>query len=278
MKNNIIFSSIRSSAGLLLKNKSMFALLFIIQFLFITFFIATQTIIQPKIISLGIDMIDYMENLENEPVDLGKDFQGIFGKDPLLLYRNSKEIGILLLQNILITLALFLILVNSAWVLSLKIIKSVSWKKSLKNFFNFIKVSFIFLLPYSIIVYFYVKDSILKSVEKDLNLQLTTLFILILTFLVWYFIMISYSLVHLPLKEMLRKTFLIGIRKAHIILLTYFISLAAIILVFFVMFLTLEINFFLFMVLAIVFIKVYNLSRIFIIDVVNSLEQSLNKS
>ncbi|MFH1317362.1 MAG: hypothetical protein ABII01_07615 [Candidatus Woesearchaeota archaeon] len=273
MKDNIIFSSIRGSIKTIMHHKRMFALFFIIQFLFITSFIATQTIIQPKIISLGIDMIDYMENVESEPVDLGKDFQGIFGKDPLLLYRNSKEIGILLLQNILITLALFLILVNSAWVLSLKIIKNISWKNSLKNFLNFIKVSFVYLLPYSIIVYFYVKDSILKSVEKDLNLQLTTLFILILTFLVCYFIMISYSLLHLPLKEMLKKTFMIGIKKPHILILTYLISVSAIILSFILMFLTLEVNFFLFIILTIIFIKVYNLSRIFIIIVINRLNQ-----
>lgn len=278
-----LFSGLKYAVGCLKKRRLVFLLLVILQFVFFVSFFIAQVNIQPKILELGIEMIDYLNSVESSPADLGNNFQGFLGDDPLLLYRNSKQIAYLIALDIIIVALFFAFIVNLMWVLSHYLLKERDMNKDAKDikdfkgikvmarqFLRFIAVFLAYSIPYLVIIFISLKQTLLQSVETSLNLNILSIFLIILTVVVVYLGLISFSLIHLPLKEILKKTFSLGVKKVHLIFPIILLVFVILSLVFILLFLSLDLNLFLFLVLLIVFISVYIFLRIFIIAFINS--------
>ena len=269
---SIISSSLKATWKAIVQNKMIVLILFVMQLVFFGSFFAAQAVIQPKVMELSLQMAEYINGLNQ--VDINSTTPSFLGNDPLMLYRNSQQITNLILIDILVCFGLLLIIVNLVWILSI-MIGDIKVKSMPKAFLRFVGVGLIYLVPYMLILYLCLKEIILPSAEKDVIVNLVTAFLLVVTAVMVYFMLISFALVHHPFKNIFKRTFAVGTKRAHLVLLSYLIAALFVGLVGFLFFLTIEMHIILFLLLLALFVFAVVIARIFLAASINEIEKDI---
>lgn len=282
MPGNILLTSLKESFSSIWRNKSLFLLLFLLQIVFLSVFSVINYSYQKIMLEKAKAITDYLsqQKLDDSSVAsnvLGK--KSILGDDPLSISRNFNDIlknFRLYLLNIFILLVVF---ISAIWAATNK----VAGKSPLKNNFSgfmshFLKIfmisffylGLVFLLLFSLINISFAQIAGEGAAEIPGFLVKYTVFIVISAVLA-YFMFVSISLLHrTELKNIVQKTLVIGIKKAHYILAVYLINISLFGFSVFLLLHFIEENLFFLLLPLMVFSFVFG--RIFMINVVDKID------
>ena len=122
---NLIFDSLKESFNLIYKNKSLFALLFILQVIFFVIFSLISYRYVPKMIESQSAIEDYVSQLKLDEASVTSNIlqqKNIFGDDPLSISRNFQN----MVRNFRVYLiSIFMLLVTSIpvnWTITIRMI------------------------------------------------------------------------------------------------------------------------------------------------------------
>lgn len=280
----LLRNSIKEMWRAIKDNKGLIAILFVLQIIFFASIFATQAVVQPKIMNLSMEMAEYLNDLNsgddanilslNASSTVVETGTGLLGKDPLMLYRNSQQIANLIFVDLLISLLCILVFLNMMWMISVAI-SSEEIKPMMRPFLKFMAVALIYLIPYLIILYLCLKEIILPSAEKDIIVNSVTAFLFLISIVLLYFMTISFSLVHLPFKKIFARTFFVGAKKPHLVLMIYAIAVIFIGIFSYLFYITIEMNIFLFLLTMALFLLSFVLARLFVVCSINEIEKDL---
>ncbi len=273
---NIILNSIKESFSLIWKNKFIFFLLIILQIIFFAVFFYVNLTYQIKILEDVKAISDYLSQQNLDDVSVAANIQqqkNILGEDPLLISRNFNEI----VKNFRLYLTyLFLILIffiSTGWAITNRLVYRINFKKLAKIFLKNLAVSLLY-LGLIFLFFFSLLNITLSGVAAESSKLLTKYVpFLVFSMALVYFMFISISLLHnTGLKNIVQKTLMIGIKKAHYILAVCSINilLFAVSIILFYYFIEKNLFILLLSMLLIVFSFVFG--RIFMVKVVGKLD------
>lgn len=274
-KNKIISSSFKESFEIIRKNKPVFLVLFLLQLLFFSLMFFANLHYQPKIMDSVVNAMDYVSR--QNPADGGN----ILGDDPLMIHNNYEE----MVYNLRLLAAwcffIFVFVNGSIFYLISKLAydKQFNFKICFKNCKKNTKEFFIYLFKFGVacLIFFLLIFSFLYSTFKGSLFSMVNSIgslnpaSLLIALALAYFMYISFSLLYKIKKNIFRKLFDIGIKKAHIILLTYFINLVIILILFLLITLLIEANLILITLVILLSILAFLWSKIFLVSVVKKL-------
>ena len=231
LHKNILVNSLKESFKSIWKNKLLFTFLFILQVIFfvtISFLTLEYT---TKILGGAIAISDYLSQQKLDDVSVADNIlqkKSILGDDPLSISRNFSD----MVKNFRIYLIyLFILLVaflSLVWSLTCNFIyekKNSSFHAMTKNFFKGAVVLMFYLGIIFLFLLLVFNVSLTGIAIEGINLFTKYTPLLIFSIILVYFMFISLSLVHkVELKNIVRETLRIGIKKIHYILLVYFIN------------------------------------------------------
>ena len=275
MKKNIILASLKETFSLIRKHKLLVLALFILQVLFFSALTIAQIKYQVVIAGNLQSMTEYFDNLNLDDEAVAEkilqkkdilDMSGVYGNYDIIL-RTLKSM-------VITTFFIFALLNGINWAFTDRIIA----RKSVREFFIHVGKFFLISLFYGILILVIIL-SFMKTSFADLVVDNNigpNLIYFVLGLVVLYFMFISFALVgRTTLKDIFRKTFLIGIKKAHIILLAYIINIAVVDLLFFLLYLAIDWQFWILLIITIFFFFSFILARIFLLLVVEKLNKEI---
>jgi len=275
MKNNIIFSSIKESFKTIKKNKMVFLVLFLLQLLFFSLMFFVNLYYQPKIMDSVINVMDYVSKQNPE------DGENILGEDPLMIHRNYEDMFYNLRLMAVWCFFIFVFVNGSIFYLISKLIydKKFNFKICFEKGKENTKEFFIYLLKFGVacLIFFLLIFSFLYSTFKGSlfsivnSIGLFNAGYLLIVFALAYFMYLAFSLLYKIKKNIFRKLFDVGIKKTHIILLTYLINLVIILILFLLVTLLIEANLILITLVILLSILAFVWSKIFLVIVVEKL-------
>lgn len=259
-----MINSLKQTLTLIKKNKFKILFLLLIQTLFFaSLSTATYKTLLPSMQHAKTAM-DYYESIK---VNQTSGMFGYMGDDPLIIYDNYRKMKHYLKFMGLFSILSYLILNGIAWATSHQIIN----KKNIKNYFtyllNFSILTSIFILLFYALVFNSIKSSLVKLPSAPLLLIPSVVLGLVLI----YFLFISYTLIgKKDLKDIARLTFKIGIFRFPKVIVTYLINLAIVLLFFFLIGLTIELNMILVSIIVILFVFSFVFAKLFLIISINN--------
>ncbi|MDP7180033.1 MAG: hypothetical protein QF824_02075 [Candidatus Woesearchaeota archaeon] len=267
MKKGVILSSIRDVVRLISKNKRMFLVMAVIQLIF---FSLLAVLLSTYVVKIGISASKILEYVESTDLDEAAvttkmlKQEEFLGDDPTLIFRESKTIISSLIFLFVYLLLLFLVLEGLNWALMDGLIR----KKKFKEIFSYIgKFSGVLLVYLSFLFLF------LRAIFIGVNLENFSFFDLIpLLFVVvlFYFMFLSLALVGgRSFKEIFKRTFLVGIRKWDVMLLSYLLMLVVMGLLTALWMFLAEMHIILVVLSLLLFVVSFILMRIFLVVVVD---------
>jgi len=255
-----ILSSIKKSVNLIKKNKSLVLSILIIQILFfgILSFSASKTLVPA--LNNFVNIREYMDNIDLNNLDPENPLtSGMLGDDPLLIYNNAKEMIAYAISFIIIFLASFIIINGTSWYLTNKMIKK---KVKLLNYLtNFLVLSIIFFILSTLILLNFSKSLVFGA---NILYYLLTFILFILLLAITYFSFISFTLSDKKLKEIPKATMKLGIKKAKTLIPVFLINIVTKLLLFTIIALVLELNFWLLVFVLTITLFSFVWSRLFL--------------
>ena len=215
-------------------------------------------------------IVETLENQELTDEDVAMDFlqQQSLMEGSFALYNASKEVT----KNVGILVALVLIIYVSLGGLIWSLTDQLLNKKKPKQFLAYI-AKFALITVICGLLTFIILMLAGSRLKEELSFNYLWLILLVFVF---YFVFISYSLIgKLKLKDLAKQTFLIGIKKAHYILLAYTTNILAIFLFGFIMYLLIEGFILLLTIAMILFILVYVWARLFLVIFIDNIKLNL---
>lgn len=273
---NIILNSLKESFILLWRNKSLFALLFILQIVFFVIFLMINFTYQTKILESAKTITEYLSQQRFDDVSVASNIlqqKSLLGDDPLLISREFDEI----LSNFKIYLAFIFILMiffpSINWTLTYNIKHKSNFNKLINDFLKILIIAIFYLGL--IFTFFYSLTTISLTGVAFESTKLLTKYVpfLIFSVILLYFMYISISLAKgTELKDIVQKTLKIGIKKIHYILAIYFINIFLFVVSISLFYIFLEKNFFI--LLLSIALAMFSLifGRIFVVNFVEKLE------
>lgn len=272
-KNKIILNSFKESFGLIKKHKTIFLVLFLLQLVFFSLIFTVNLNYQPKIINSVNTVLDY---LSRQSVEENKD---ILLEDPLIIHRNYENIIYNLKLAFVWCLLIFVFINGKIFYLINKLAYDKNPgikhdKKTIKEFFGYLsKFAAINLICFWLIALFSysnLKMSAISMVYGAFNSATIASFFIVLT--LSYFMYLSFTLIYkTKFKNIFKKLFNVGIKKAHIILLTYLINFIIFTIFFLLTVFLIEKNIILWSMGIILFVLSFIWSKIFLVTVVKKL-------
>ena len=229
MPKNIILNSLKESFSLIWRNKPLFALLLALQIIFFAAFSMVSYNYVPKMVESQKAIEEYMSNLKFDDVSVAANIQqqkNILGDDPLLISRNFNEIVKNFRLYLIYIFLLLIFFISMSWAITCKIIKKISFKGLTTIFLKNLVVSLIYLGL--IFLFFFSLLTIPLSGVAAESSKLLAKYVpfFVFSIILVYFMLISISLLHnAGFKNIVQKTLMIGIKKAHYILAVYFINI-----------------------------------------------------
>jgi len=275
MKKNIILSSFKESFKAIKKNKMVFLVLFLLQLLFFSLIFFVNLYYQPKIMDSVINVMDYVSKQNPE------DGKNILGDDPLMIHRNYENMVYNLRLLAVWCFFIFVFVNGSIFYLISKLIydKKFNFKICFEKYRENTKEFLTYLLKFGIacLIFFLLIFSFLYSTFKGSLFSMVNSLgsfnpaSLLIAFALAYFMYILFSLLYKVKKNTFKKLFKIGIKKAHIILLAYFINLVIILILFLLITFLIEVNLILITLVILLSILAFVWSKIFLVSVVKKL-------
>lgn len=185
-----------------------------------------------------------------------------FLENPQLVYQSYASIWLNLKYLLGFSFLAFLIFEGINWTISHCMLKK---QNPIKTYIKFVITSLIYLAPSLLIVYLILKNSWETNVQAAVNVSIVILII------VFYFMLISFSLLNNKIKNIFKITFKTGLKKIDYLIFTLIVGFT--ILSFFsaLMYTSTAWAFSLMIILIILFIIVLNIIRIFFISAIREL-------
>lgn len=259
-------TSFKQSFNIIKERKKIFLTLFFLQLLFFSSIFFINLHYMPRIIEKSTLVFDYISKQNPEDKD------NMLGDDPLMISRNYKAIQSYLKPLIIFCFLSFVLINGLIWYLCNKLVfskKLFDKKELLKYYSRFFVISLVsFIL---IINFLYSSFKGLFTFSYDQIGSFNFAAFLFTLFLV-YFLFISYSsILKFSLKNSLKKSFQVGLRKIHLFFIAYLIIFILIFSLFILINMLLEKNLFLLTLVLILFITAFVWSKIFLISLVKTL-------
>ncbi len=262
----MLLDSLKKTINIIKKNKSRIFLIFFLQ---IVFFITLSLIFYHTMVPSmehAKNAVDYYDSI-NLTEDSG--MFGYLGEDPLVIYQNYSQMMYYIKFAALFSILAIIILNGLLWALTSNLINKKSLKQALNYFTNFGLITLIFIALFYLLVFNTLKSS-LAALEYSLMPLVGILFLFIILL---YLLFVSLSLIDKrKLKDILKLTFPIGIKKFPKIILIYLINIFIILLFSYLIYLTIEANIILLIITVILFILSFVVTRLFLIISINSLK------
>ncbi|HLD18962.1 MAG TPA: hypothetical protein VJB90_03050 [Candidatus Nanoarchaeia archaeon] len=227
-QKNIILNSLKESFSLIWRNKSLFALLLALQIAFFAAFSIISYNYVPKMVESQKAIEEYMSNLKFDDVSVAANIQqqkSILGEDPLLISRNFNEIVKNFRLYLIYIFLLLVFFISTGWAITNRLVYKMNFRALTKNFLKNLVVSLIYLGL--IFLFFFSLLTIPLSGVAAESSRLLAKYVPFFAFsiILAYFMLISISLLHnTGFKNVVQKTLIIGIKKAHYILAVYFLN------------------------------------------------------
>ena len=273
---NIIPESLKNSFASVWKNKPLFAFLFVFQIIFFTIFSFINYHYMAKMVESSQAIYEYLNKLQLDEAKISQDIlqqKNILGDDPLMISRNFSEI----LGNFRIYMsyvfALLIVFLSISWALSNKFIAKINLRQIAKIIFR----NFVILLFYLGLVFMFLFSllniSIIQLTTESSKFFVKYIIFLIVSAILSYFMFISLSLAgKVGLKDIVQKTLIAGIKKAHYVLAAYFINISLLGISAFLAYYFFERNNLIFFLSLIMIIFSFVFGRILAINVVDKLD------
>jgi hypothetical protein len=246
------------------RKKKLFSVLIFVQILFIISVSFIGVKYQVKIYDNVLGISETMEKLEHEEIPK-EEMEGMVG-EMLSVAQHYKEMVMNIFKMVFLILCCFLLFNGFSWSFSNHFIKNGCW---LKCWGKFVLVSLLFLVPVSLAGYFILKSLIGAEMELfELGVKIVGWIFLITS----YFLVIGFCLLDKKPKELLKKMFVIGVKKAHWVLLGLLFGLSAILVSFALVYFSFG-NVLLMFLSALVLVVVLVLDKLFLIGVVEGIRQ-----
>lgn len=277
LQKNIIMDSLKESFSSIWRNKLLFILLFVMQILFIVVFSTITYHYQTKIVQSANEIFDYISKLkldEAAAIESVTNKKSILGDDPLMISRNFNEIVRNFRLYLIYIFILFVFSISINWTFTNRLIHKINIKKLTKNFLRILIISLFYL---GLIFSFFFSIINISITELAETSKLMTKYIpfLIFSIISSYFMFVSLALTSkAELNNIVQKTLLIGIKKAHYVLAVYFINIFLFAVSIFLFYYFIEKNLFILLLSIILMIFSFVFGRIFVINVVDRLEKS----
>ena len=267
----IIRSSIKESLFAVWKNKLLFLLILFSQLLFVASIFYISLIYQTRVYENVKAISDYMQQQQLDDISVAKNIIGqksILGDDPLSISRNFNNAIMNFRLYLIYTFIALIVFMPLLWTMTGKFSSHINLKYFLKN----LVIAFGYLML--IFIFFYSMTNIsFSAAAQSSGFVLKYLVFLIMAIVLLYFMYISMSLAkNTELKSILSKTLKIGIKKIHYILAVYFINLILVILSMFLLIYFIDTNFAISALAILLFMFNFIFGRIFMLSVVNKLE------
>ena len=273
---NIIVESLKESFLSIWKNKSLFLLLFFLQIAFLIVFSAVNYTYQARMLTSAMAITDYLGQQKLDEASVASNIlnqKSILGDDSLSISRNFDSI----VKNFRIYLIYIFVLmaffISTAWSITHKLIH----KNSLRNMLsNFLKTFVVLIFYLGLIFAFFF--SVLNVSFAQIAVEGAKFFAKYVAFLVFsivllYFMFISLSLINKEeLKDIVQKTLMVGIKKAHYMLPVYSINVLIFLSAFFLFYYFIEISMIVLFLSLMLIIFSFVFARIFIVNAVERLE------
>ena len=271
---NLILNSLKESFLIIKKSKKKIFLLFVLQIFLVSLISYIGLLFLPGVFESTQEIFVYLDQQNFDDTTIGLDIlqqKNPLGPDPLLVGRNYDNIIYNLKLFVSYSLFIFILINGFIWFLTSNLMN----KKNLtvKNFFMYVLKFGFATLIFSLLIYLFLNSTI-KSLINPLAETQTNNFILplLITLALFYFMYLSVSSLNkLEFRNILKNLFRIGVKKGHIILLTYIMIVLVISVFSFLLFYLIERNLFLLFISIILFISSIIWARIFLISVVDKL-------
>lgn len=295
-KNSIILGSFKESFSIIKKNKTLFLVLFLLQLLFFSLIFAVNFHYQPKILESVGNVIDYIS--EQNPTE-----SNILGDDPLMIHRNYKNMMHNLRLLAVWSLLIFIFINGSMFYLISKLVYnqkfnfkicSRNYKQNTKEFFvcqkskgflsmlrnspfsefltYLFKFGFVSLVFFLLVFLFSYSGSNASMLSLISGIALFKPVSLIIAFILFYFMYLTFLLLYkVKLKALFKELFNVGVKKAHMMLLTFFIALLIIFILLLLIIFLIEKNIVLLSLIVLLFVLSFVWGKVFLIMVVKKL-------
>lgn len=276
MPKNIIFSSINETLALILKNKSLFILLFILQIIFLAVFFSINLIYQIKILQSAKVITDYLSEQKLDEVSVSSNIlqqKNILGNDPLLISRKYNEIVKNFRLYLIYIFILIIVFVSIAWSITHKLIYKINFKQLIKIFLKIFVVSLFYFGLIFLFFFSLFNISFTEFTAESIKLSTKYVPLFIFSIALTYFMFVSLSLTNkTELKNIVQKTLRIGIKKIHYILAVYFINILLFGISVFLLYYFIERNLFILLSSIILMFFSFVFGRVFVVKVVEKLD------
>ena len=275
MKKHIILESIAETFLLIKQYKLLVLALFILQILFFSVLAFVQLNYHVAIAGNLASISDYFDNLDlNDEAVAEK----LSNKGSILgmpdVYKSYDVIVKSLKGLVIATFLIFAVLNGINWAFTDYLIN----RKNIKEFFTYLwKFVLLTFLHGSIILVLIL--TFIKVSFADLMTEGNAGFgiaALILGVAVLYFMFISFALAgKTKLRNIFKRAFMIGTKKAGAVILAYLINIAFVDLLFFLLYIVIDVSFWLLLLMTLLFFFSFIPARIFLILAVNRLDKDL---
>lgn len=273
MPKNLILASIKKSFSMIWKNKALFALLFVLQIIFFAVFVFITLTYQTKILESAKAITDYLSKQNLDEASVASSLlqkKNVLGDNPLMISRNFNEIIKNFRLYLVYAFALLVVFASINWTITNELIHKNNLKRLMKAFFRI----FIVLLFYLGLIFLFLLFNVSLMHFGAESAKLLTKLVLLLVFssILSYFMLISLSLSHnTELKNIAKKTFIIGIKKIHYILSVYFVNIFLFIAAAFLLFYFIEKSYLILLLSILLMIFSFVFGRIFMVNVVEGI-------
>ena len=261
--SNVFLVAFGDSLNAIKKNLRIVLVLLLLEIGFMALLGSVQLHYQFQIFEKSQEFTDYMNQLPLEDTESILQQKDIFGDNPALIFEGAQAIRSALYKLAIFTvlIILFFNLVN--WALTEQLFNKKK-KEWLEYAGKFIVVAAVYSIIYVALISIFLETSLSDYlIEEAAHLRIVPSLVLLA---VAYFMFISFALVgRTKLKDIAKKTFEIGFKKAHWMLSTYAVNIALIVLFGYFFFRSGGYSYSILVILGIFFLAAFVWGRIFVV-------------
>jgi hypothetical protein len=228
---NVIKSSLSKSLTVIRKHKGIIAVLLILQIIFVSLFLGLQVYYQAQALETAQEVMAYLGQQDLGDIAVARniiDGSNILGDNAAMIASNYRIIKDLMIRLGIYTLIAYLVFGSLMWALTDQLIHKKNKKKFLKYIGKFCALALGFIAVIFLLGFSGLKEIIGNNIIGE-SINPGSVVFLILGVILVHFMFVSFSLISkVKFKDLLKTTFILGAKKAHIVLIAYIINTAVI--------------------------------------------------
>ncbi len=269
---NLIFRSWLESLKLMNKHKKAVLVIFLVQLVFFMLISMDTVLTLTPAFEATQEVLSYIQQLRMDEEALARSLitgEDMFGENPALIYENYDIIFGFLRLFIILAVSIFIVFEGLNWALTVYLHKKKRLAHILRYMLNFLIITIVYLAILFLFLIMPLKTAVNSATFPKVQVAFALFGFMVLN----YFTFIAYSLIHEnDMALIAKRTFLIGITKAYLIVPVAIIDLALVGMASFFMLKSAEANIFLVLwsvtnfVFTFVFVKIWFVRLVHMVD------------